>query len=480
MFVDGRFIEAERRFPIPNPATEERVDDAPDASRADMAAAIVAARQAFDSGPWRKTTVQDRARLVLKIADGIEKRKEEFRSLLVKAHGAEAMTHGIQLDAPIEHLRVCAELALSTSFEEPLSTGRKPGRAGIDLVRSVAVRQPVGVCGLIPTWNYPLYVTAQKLGPALVSGCTVVVKPSPFGPLVDLLLAEVIASVDLPPGVFNVVTGRGEELGVELVTHPAIDKVSFTGSIATGKKIQAAASATLKRLHLELGGKSAMIVLDDADLGEVAPHAASTAYFHAGQGCALTSRVLVQKKRQDALIERMEGFLRAFVKIGDPADPKVTLGPLIREERRAAIEAMIESGKREGARLASGGGRPPGLMRGWFLEPTIFANVSNSMRIAREEIFGPVVSVIPFEDEEEAIRIANDSPYGLSGAVYTRDLAKAQQIARQLRTGGVSINGANFAAYTPFGGFKESGLGREGGLHGIYEYTELQRVSWFA
>jgi acyl-CoA reductase-like NAD-dependent aldehyde dehydrogenase len=480
LYIDGRWCDAESgaTYPIPNPATEAIVGHAADAARPDMDRAIHAARRAFDEGPWRKTTVEDRARIVLKLAALLEKRREELRELLVSAFAAEAMTHSIQIDAPIEHLRTYAELAKKLDFDEALPIGTHTSRAGAKVVSSIAHRQPAGVCGLIPTWNYPLYVTAQKIGPALLAGCTMVVKPSPFGPLVDTLVAELLEECDLPPGVYNVVTGQSPELGQALSESPAVDKVSFTGSTTTGKAIARAASGTLKRLHLELGGKSAAIVLEDADLDAAAPGLAAPAYFHAGQGCALCTRVLVPKKLHDAVVDRMLGFVKSFVKVGDPTDPRVTLGPLIREERRRAVEDLIASGVEQGATLVTGGKRPSAPAKGWFLEPTIFTNVENAMHIAQKEIFGPVVCVLRYEDEADAIRIANASSYGLSGAILTKDVPKAIEMAKRLRTGGVSINQANHAKVTPFGGFKESGLGREGGLFGLLEYTEIQRISW--
>ncbi|MGH7860373.1 MAG: aldehyde dehydrogenase family protein, partial [Candidatus Binatia bacterium] len=337
--------------------------------------------------------------------------------------------------------------------------------------------QAVGVCGLIPTWNFPLFVSVQKLGPAIACGNTMVVKPSPYVPLIDLLLAEVIEECDLPKGVYNVVTGEGAEIGAELVESPLVDKVSFTGSVATGKKIMEAASRSLKRVHLELGGKSATMILDDVNLDEVASTAASPSFFHAGQGCALCTRVLVPSKMHDALLEKMAAFVQMVVQVGDPSDPGVMLGPVIREERRRKIEEYIGAGRDEGALLVTGGGRPKGLSRGFFLEPTIFGNVRNDMRIAREEIFGPVVSVIPYSSEAEAIRLANDSSFGLGGAILTRDTARAIDIARQVRTGTVSINGG-FNVFGPFGGFKESGIGREGGWWGLHEYSEVQCIAW--
>jgi acyl-CoA reductase-like NAD-dependent aldehyde dehydrogenase len=330
---------------------------------------------------------------------------------------------------------------------------------------------------MIPTWNFPLFVSVQKLGPAIAMGNTMVFKSSPYMPLIDVLLAEIVEECDLPKGVYNVVTGESPELGAALVESPMVDKVSYTGSVATGKKIMEASSRTLKRLHLELGGKSATLVLDDVSLDEAVGTAASPAFFHAGQGCAICTRVLVPEKKQDELVDKMKGFVEMLVKIGDPRDPSVMLGPVIREERRRKIEEYVEAGRRDGAKLVAGGGRPSDLKKGFFLEPTIFADVRNDMTIAREEIFGPVVSVLPYRDEEEAIRIANDSSYGLGGAILTHDTLRAIEIAKRIRTGTVGINGA-FNLFGPFGGFKESGIGREGGMWGLHEYSEIQCVAW--
>jgi len=451
---------------------------APDAGRADMVTALAAARRAFDSGPWRRSTPAERSRILFRIADAVEKRKEEFRTLLVAAHGAEAMTHGIQLETPIAQLRGYAELATRFSWDEPLPTIQGLTAMGMSKVQGMVHHQAAGVCGLIPTWNFPLFVTAQKVGPAIATGCTMVVKPSPWGPLIDLLLAEIIAECDLPPGVFNVVTGQGPELGAELAESPFVDKISFTGSVSIGKKVALAAASTLKRVHLELGGKSAQIVLDDFELDAAAPPSAGPTFFHAGQGCAMTTRVLVQRRRHDALVEKMVSFVRNFVKQGDPADPTVVLGPLIREERRQAVAGYVASGRAEGAELVCGGGAPKALAHGFFFEPTIFANVQNNMRIAREEIFGPVVSIIPFEDEEDAIRIANESNLGLFGGILTHNIDKARAIAKRIRAGGVSINGAVNLLQAPFGGFKESGIGREGGVFGLREFSEIQSITW--
>jgi acyl-CoA reductase-like NAD-dependent aldehyde dehydrogenase len=480
MYIDGEWVDAAsgRTYALPNPATEEIVATAPDAGREDMQRAIKAARRAFDDGSWRATAVSERADLLRRIADRLEERKEEFRRVLVAAHACEYMTHDINLDTPIEQLRHYADLALGFEFERPLPAAVRPSPAGPMVVCSMANRQPVGVCGVIPTWNFPLFVTVQKLGPIIATGCTAVCKPSPWGPLVDLMLAEVVEECGVPAGVWNVVTGEGTDISEELVASPLIDKISFTGSVAVGKKIMQAAGATLKRVHLELGGKSALIVLDDFDLGMAAPVAASPTFFHAGQGCAITTRVLVGRDRQDALLEKMASFVNGVVTVGDPADPSIMVGPVIRAERRAAIEEYIALGREQGAELVAGGGRPAGLEKGYFVEPTIFGHVKNDMRIAQEEIFGPVVAVIPYEDEADAIRIANDSSYGLFGGLLTNDTGKALAMGKQIRTGGVIVNGASNLLDMPFGGFKESGIGREGGRWGLEEFTEIQALAW--
>jgi acyl-CoA reductase-like NAD-dependent aldehyde dehydrogenase len=423
MYIDGEWVEAAsgRTYALPNPATEEIVATAPDGGPEDMRRAIAAARRAFDDGPWRNLGVPDRVDLLRRIADRLEERKEEFRRMLVAAHACEYMTHFINLDTPIDLLRHYADLAQRFGFERTLPTVVGPSPAGPMVVCSMTNRQPVGVCGVIPTWNFPLYVTVQKLGPIIATGCTAVCKPSPWGPLIDLMLAEIVDECGVPEGVYNVVTGEGTDISEEMVASPLIDKISFTGSVAVGKKIMQAAAPTLKRVHLELGGKSALIVMDDFDLDAAVPIAASPTFFRAGQGCAMTTRVLVGRNRQDALLEKMASFANGVVTVGDPADPSVMLGPVIREERRAAIEEYIAVGKEQGAKLVAGGGRPAGLEKGYFLEPTVFGHVKNDMRIAQEEIFGPVVAVIPYEDEADAIRIANDSSYGLFGGFLTND-----------------------------------------------------------
>src|SRR3989442_1262538 len=415
MFIDGQWVEASNgaTYAIPNPATEEPIGAARDATVDDMRRAIAAARRAFDDGPWPQSSRHDRARVLNAIAAGMERRKEELRQLVIAEAGATFLTHDIQVEQPIKLMRHYAELALTFDFEEQLPTRVSESMLGTQVNSGLVYRHPAGVCGLIPTWNFPLFVAVQKLGPALATGCTMVFKPSPYGPLINLFLAEIIAEADLPPGVINFVTGQSNAIAETLVSDPRIDKVSFTGSVATGRKILEAAAKTLKRVHLELGGKSVAIFLDTDNLDLIAPQAASPTFFHAGQGCAMPTRVLIPREAHDTLVQKMVDFVQGMVKVGDPADPGTFLGPVIREERRQKIEEYIESGKREGAVLAHGGGRPKDLRRGYFLEPTIFCAVPNTIRIAQEEIFGPVVSVIPFTDEDGAIRIANDSTYGI-------------------------------------------------------------------
>jgi aldehyde dehydrogenase (NAD+) len=483
LLIGGRWQPASggRTYEVPNPATERAIGRAPDASREDMRRAIEAARKAFDEGPWPRSTRHERARVLNRIADALESRKEEMRALLIAEAGACWVSHDVQVEWPIRHLRNYADLAFQFPFEEMLPMNVTQSPMGAYISNSMAHRAPVGVCGMIPTWNFPMFVVVQKIGPALATGNTMVIKPSPYGPLINLWFAKLIEeAADLPPGVINWVTGQSAEVSQELVSNPMIDKVSFTGSIVVGRQILAAGADRLRRVHLELGGKSAHILLDGDNLDMVAPALAAPSFFHSGQGCAMGTRVLVPRAVADKVVEKMVGFVgnRDIVKIGDPADPSVLMGPVIREERRKAIESYIESGVEQGAKLATGGRRPAQLESGYFLEPTIFADVDNRLRVAQEEIFGPVVTVTPYADLDEAIRIANDSDYGLAAMITGTDQVKAVEIGKRLRTGTVWINQGGNMAHAPFGGFKLSGLGREGGLFGMHEYTELQHLAW--
>ena len=485
MYIDGAWVDAQSgaTFDVVNPATEEVIATAPDAGREEMRQAIAAARRAFDEGPWPRMAQRERSRVIQQIADSLSSRREALQELLAAEVGCVQYLVRIQLDDPIAFMHHYAQLAAKLDFEEMLPPLIQQSTAGPTATHMLVHRQPVGVVGAINTWNFPLYVLAQKLGPALAAGCTLVVKASPYAPLINLEVAKAIDETDLPNGVFNVVTGEGVQLGEELVASPLVDKVSFTGSVPTGKRIAAAAAQHVTRVHLELGGKSACIVLDDADVEAMAPVLASPAFVHAGQACAATTRCLLPASLYDRAMEKMVGFV-TNLKVGDPSDPAVMVGPLIRAERRTAVETFIRSGKDEGATLATGGRRPPALKQGYFLEPTIFGDVRNDMRIASEEIFGPVLTVSRYTDLDEAVRIANDSRYGLSGRVVTRNTARGIEVAKRLRTGSVLLGhgfggpGAATFMVAPFGGFKESGLGREGGKYGVLEFTEIQTIAW--
>ena len=482
MFIDGQWCDAEggTTYAIPNPATEAIIDHAPDASVVDLQRAVAAARKAFDDGPWPQSSIADRARAIHRIADAMARRKEEMRQLLIAEAAATYIEHGVQVEQPIALLRACAEQVLRFPFTEELASEASQGPFGPQMNSGIVYRQPVGVCGMIPTWNFPVFVAVQKLGPALATGCTMVFKASPYGPLINCFLAELCAEADLPPGVVNWVTGQSAAISQALCEDPRVDKISFTGSVQTGKAIMATAAKTLKRVHLELGGKSVGLYLDTNNAQMQAMTACGPAMFHAGQGCAMSTRVLVPQASHDEFVQHMVGFVQGMVKVGDPADPTTMLGPVVREERRVKIEEYIAAGKQQGATLATGGGRPKGLSKGYFLEPTIFCNVQNDHRIAQEEIFGPVLAVIPFKDVDDAVRIANDSTFGLGGGISSSDTALAVSVAKRLRTGVVWINNGLLMANAPFGGFKESGIGREGGRWGLEEYTEVQQITWKA
>jgi len=359
-----------------------------------------------------------------------------------------------------------ANLAREYAFEE-----ERPGITGPGLVR----REPVGVVGAIVPWNVPLFVTALKLAPALAAGCTVVLKPAPETPLDAYILAEVCQAAGLPPGVLNIVPA-GRENSEHLVTHPGVDKIGFTGSTATGRSIASLGGNHLKRVTLELGGKSAAIILDDAEMDQVIPQLVPAAMMNNGQACIAQSRVLVSRKRHAELVEALVESVKAL-KVGPSIDQDVAVGPLVTDRQRNRVESYIDIGCREGATVATGGGRPRQPGRGWFVEPTVFVDVDNGMRIAQEEIFGPVLSVIPYDDVDGAVSLANDSTYGLSGSVWTGDIDAGLEIARRIRTGSVTVNGHSLNFSAPFGGFKNSGLGREMGPEGLEAYLELKQVN---
>jgi aldehyde dehydrogenase (NAD+) len=477
MLVDGVLTEAasSRRFDNINPATEEKLGEVADASAEDMGRAIAAARRAFDQTDW-STNRALRKRCLEQLQEGLEAEREELREELIAEVGTpRIMTYSAQLDAPLEDgLRYPAKLIDEFPWERPLPDGNMMGLAS----ERTVWKEPMGVIGAIVPWNYPFEVTINKIGQILATGNTTVLKPAPDTPWNATRLGRLVAErTDMPAGVFNVVTSSDHLVGEELTLSPMVDMISFTGSTAVGRRIMENGAATLKRVFLELGGKSAMIVLDDADFPSVVP-AGSFVCVHAGQGCAMQTRMLLPRSRYeegvDLITEAMAG-----ITYGDPNDPELMMGPVISQKQRDRVLGYIQKGQEEGAKLVLGGGRPPHLPKGWYVEPTLFVDVDNSMTIAQEEIFGPVLCVIPYDDDDDAIRIANDSTYGLSGGVYSASRERATDVARRIRTGSIGINGGVwYGADSPYGGYKASGLGRQNGIEGFEQYLETKAVAW--
>jgi aldehyde dehydrogenase (NAD+) len=479
MLINGKLVEAENgaTFDNVNPATEAVLGPVADGTAADMTAAIDAARDAFDSTPWG-TDGAFRRECLHQLQAAIESEREELRSELVAEVGCPVRTtYGPQLDAPLrEALLWPAEMIDEVPWRRPLAPKDAFG-VGFETEREIW-KEPIGVVGVIVPWNYPVEITLNKLGPILAMGNTCVVKPAPDTPWNAMRLGRLVAErTDIPPGVVNVVTSADHLVGEVLTTSPAVDMIAFTGSTVTGRRIMQAASTTVKPLFLELGGKSVNLVLDDADLRS-AVAAASGMCVHAGQGCAAATRLLVPSSRYEEAVELAKvAFER--VRYGDPTDPAIVQGPLISKRQHERVLAYIETGRREGARVVTGGGVPAGMTTGFYVEPTLFADVSNSMTIAREEIFGPVLCVIAYGAEDEAVAIANDSHYGLSGMITSGDLERAKAVARRIRTGTLSLNGGIwYGADAPFGGYKQSGIGRQCGLEGLETYLETKTVGW--
>ncbi|MDQ1697907.1 MAG: aldehyde dehydrogenase [Frankiaceae bacterium] len=476
LFVGGRWSDASdgARFDVVDPTTEHVLADVAQATPEDVERAVLAARAAFDEGPWPRLAVAERQEVLRRFVSELERRTTDLVDTVVAEAGCTIqLARAAQVGAPLAHLRDVVERVLPTfPFSRP-----QPPTFGIGMGQGVVVREPVGVVSAITPFNWPVFVNLAKVGPALAAGCTVVLRPSPYTPLSALLLGEAAERAGVPAGVLNIVTG-GVEAAALLTTHPAVDMVSFTGSETVGKQVMAQAAGGVKKTILELGGKSANIVLDDADLERAAPFAVTSFTRHAGQGCACLTRILVHESRHDELVARMRDVLAAL-KVGEPSDPATDMGPLISAAQRDRVERYVGIGREEGATIAFGGGRPP-FERGYFVEPTLFVDVKNSMRIAQEEIFGPVGVVIPFVDEDDAVVQANDSAYGLSGAVWSKDPARAYGIAARLRTGTVHMNGVGGGVnpHGPFGGYKLSGIGREFGEAAFDEYLETKTVNW--
>jgi betaine-aldehyde dehydrogenase len=471
LYIGGELVSPSgtAKIEVRSPATGELVGTVPEGTAADVDRAVAAAREAFDRGPWPRMSPGDRADALTRLNEQLTLRSEEFASVIASEVGSPiTFSLAVQAVSPTMVLAYYADLARTFAFDEL--------REGV-LGKSWILREPIGVVGAIIPWNVPLFVAITKLAPALAAGCTVVLKPPPETPLFAYVLAEAIEAAALPKGVVNIVTA-GREVGEHLVRHPGVDKVSFTGSTAAGRKIAGICGELLRPVTLELGGKSAAILLDDIDLERQVSELLPFAMMNSGQACIAQTRILASRKRYAEVVEVLTAEVRRQ-KTGDPFDPETFCGPLIAERQRARVEGFIAQGREQGARVTIGGGRPraPELARGWYVEPTVFADVDNGMTIAQEEIFGPVLAVIPYDTEDDAVRLANASRYGLSGSVWTNDHAHGLAIARRVRTGTFTVNGCTLDFAAPFGGYKESGLGRELGPEGLASFLEIKSVN---
>jgi betaine-aldehyde dehydrogenase len=470
LYIGGEWVAPEGTgvIEVISPATEEKVGQVPEGTTADIDKAVAAARTAFDGGEWTRMAHEERAQLLSSLSQTIQARSEEMAQLITNENGS-PVSWGImgQVFASTMVADFYAGLAKDYAFTEE--------RAGVMGNKALVRKLPVGVVGGIVPWNVPLFTTMLKLAPAMVAGATMVLKPAPETPLDAQLLAEIAHEVGIPAGVLNVVPA-GREVGEHLVTHPDVDKIAFTGSTAAGRRIAALCGERLRRVTLELGGKSASIILDDADLASAVATLVPAGTMNNGQACVAQTRILASRARYDEVVEAVAEAV-GNLRVGDPLDPATEVGPLTAERQRERVEGYLAAGRDEGAKVVVGGGRPSSMTKGWYVEPTVFANVTNDMKIAREEIFGPVLSVIPYEDVDDAVRIANDTEYGLSGSVYGADVDTATEIAGRVRTGTTTVNGFMLEFGCPFGGFKGSGLGRELGPEGLEAYLELQSVS---
>ncbi|GAA2107205.1 aldehyde dehydrogenase [Actinomadura alba] len=452
-----------------SPHTEEVVGRVPDGTPADIDRAVAAAREAFDHGPWPRMTPAERADVIARLAALYADRLGDFAEVITAEMGSPILfSHLAQAPMPQLMLAYFADLARTYAWEE-----ERQGMLGPVTVR----REPVGVVAAIVPWNVPQFVTMTKLAPALVAGCSVVLKPAPETPLDAYLLAELVQEAGVPPGVVNIVAA-GRETGEHLVSHPGVDKVAFTGSTAAGRRIASICGERLKRCSLELGGKSAAVICDDADLAATMEGLKMAALMNNGQACAAQTRILAPRGRYDEVADALSAMVSGLA-VGDPSDMGTEIGPLVAARQRDRVEGYIRLGQEEGAKVLTGGlDRPHD--RGWYVAPTVFGDVGNDMRIAREEIFGPVLVLIPYEDDADAVRIANDSEYGLGGSVWTTDVERGAGIARRIRTGSCGINHYIIDVNTPFGGYKSSGIGRELGPEGLAAYLEHKAIARLA
>ena len=456
---------------VEDPATEEIFARAPLGRRDDARRALAAARRAFDEGPWPRMTPAQRSQALKRFAIEVALERARLTELLIREAGCtRLMAEHLQVGPPIEHLSWYADRAARDPDE------RLPSHKGPPPSESIVTREPVGVVSAIVPWNFPLYIATHKVGAALAMGNTVVLKPASWTPLSAFVFADAAERAELPPGVLNVVTGSGPEVGEELASNTLADMVSFTGSTESGKRVMQLASGNVKKISLELGGKSAGVVLADAPLDKAVPHLLWSWLVHQGQACGATTRFVLHERVHDEFVDRLVDAVKGL-SIGDPKEWTTLVGPLIRASHRERVERYIAIGKEEGATLVIGGGRPQHLEKGYYLEPAIFADVRPDMRIAQEEIFGPVVCVTRVSDDEEALRVANDSIYGLAGAVWAGTRDRAVAFARGMRTGTVSCNGGGLNPWAPFGGYKQSGIGRELGMIGLDEFTEVKHLN---
>jgi acyl-CoA reductase-like NAD-dependent aldehyde dehydrogenase len=464
IFIGGEWTEPEgaETIEVVNSTTEETMGTIPACTPADADRAVRAAREAFES--WSQTSREERAGYLSAIAAGLGERSEEIAATIAQELGMPlTLSQIIQAGLPTGQFAAMPGLMEEVAWEEEIGNSR-------------VLREPVGVLGAITPWNYPLNQIAAKVAPALAAGCTVVLKPSEVVPLNAFILAEVIEAADLPAGVFNLVTGTGPVVGEAIAGHPGVDMVSFTGSTRAGRRVSELASATVKPVAMELGGKSPNVILDDADLSKAVPDGVAKCYLNSGQTCSALTRMLVPREKLAEAEQIAAQAAEAFTP-GDPFEDSTRLGPLVSEVQRERVRGYIEKGEAEGAKLVTGGAAPPeGLERGYFVRPTVFSDVTPEMTIAQEEIFGPVLSIQPYDSEDDAVRIANDTVYGLAGGVWSADQDRAIGVAKRLRTGQIEINGGAFNPLAPFGGYKQSGHGRENGRFAIEELLQVKSL----
>ena len=469
-FIDGGWAAPSTSdlIEVVSPHTEQVVATVPEGSVADIDAAVAAARRAFDEGPWPRMSPEERIEVVQAFSNLYAGRMGEMAEVISTEMGSPlSFSNLAQAPAPWMQIETFLGIARAFPWEET-----RVGALGTDVV---VRREPVGVVAAIPPWNVPQFTIMSKLVPALLAGCTIVIKPAPETPLDTYLMAELLQEAGVPAGVVNIVAA-GREVGAHLVAHPDVDKVAFTGSTAAGRAIAAVCGQQLKRVSLELGGKSAAIVLDDADLAATVEGLKFAALMNSGQACVAQTRILASRSNYDSVVDALAEAV-SRMQVGDPLDPATEIGPMVAQRQQERVEKYIALGQEEGARVVVGGnGMPDGLTSGWYVRPTVFANVDNRMRIAQEEIFGPVLSVIPFDDVDDAVRIANDSEYGLAGTVWTADVESGMDVARRVRTGTYGVNTYTMDFAAPFGGYKSSGIGREFGPEGLAHYTELKSI----